>query len=384
VNINKDALSIGAEKERAHGLSRELAKEPGRRSDTIVSVSTGFDNRPASELAEEIRVRISIPELWRRLGLPGEPKQSCRSPFREEKNASFSISRCGKKFYDHGNRDYRGDVFDFYGFAVNCDRKQAFKDLLDMVGGANVSVTPVARIAKVAALEPERKQFHPELQKLDKNDLRTIHHSRAIALEGLEIAAERGLLWKAVLQNHPAWILTDRTNNSYLARRLDGECWNHLPSKPKAYLTPGSRGAWPIGIKEANNFPAIALTEGGPDFLSAFAMAWADDVDHLVAPVCMACATKTIAEDALEGFRGKRVRIFVHDDDAGHSAASDWLHQLKGIASKVDGYRFDGLIKTDGSKVEDLNDLCRIDHDCWEQNVQIVDSVMDFAKEGRN
>ena len=50
------------------------------------------------------------------------------------------------------------------------------------------------------------------------------------------------------------------------------------------------------------------------------------------------------------------------------------------MASKVDGYRFDGLTQSDGKPVKDLNDLLRIDYDCWEQNQAVVESVMSFAR----
>ena len=42
----------------------------------------------ASESAKE---RLTIPELWRLLNLPGNPGRSCRSPFREDRNPSFSV-----------------------------------------------------------------------------------------------------------------------------------------------------------------------------------------------------------------------------------------------------------------------------------------------------
>jgi hypothetical protein len=51
-------------------------------------------NRQTIDLAKE---RLLIPTLWRLLELPGNPKASCRSPFRKDKKPSFSI-------YDRGRR----------------------------------------------------------------------------------------------------------------------------------------------------------------------------------------------------------------------------------------------------------------------------------------
>ena len=59
---------------------------------------------------------------------------------------------------------------------------------------------------------------------------------------------------------------------------------------------------WPIGLLEAESYPAIALCEGGPDFLAAFGHAWASCVEDRVAPVCMASVGNDIPADALPFF----------------------------------------------------------------------------------
>jgi hypothetical protein len=333
-------------------------------------------------VAAEIKRRITIPDLGRKFFPGWKPGPSCRSPFREDRNASFSVSRDGTKFFDHGNVTHKGDVFDFYRLVVGCDKKQAFKDLLALAGGDNVVVTPIVRAPDPLAekVEVKRQQFHPVLLKLGASELNSISDLRSIAPDALEIAVQRGFLWVSVLKNHLAWVLTDQARNAYLARRLEGEPWEHLDSKPKAWLLPGSRGNWPIGIQESSPYPAIAITEGGPDFLAAFGHAWASGVENQVAPIYMSGASQSIPDDALDFFKGKRVRIFTHDDEVGYRAARRWALQLRGIVNKVHGYRFDGLIQGDGTLVADLNDMLRIDYDCWEQNRAVVESVMSFAR----
>jgi CHC2-type zinc finger protein len=343
------------------------------------------DNSDMKAAAAEIKRRIKIPDLGRKFYPGWKPGKSCLSPFRHEKNPSFSVSNDGTKFIDFGNQDYKGDVFSFYRMATGCDAKTAFKDLLAMAGASNIAVKPTIPTPDpiLGKVEVKRQQFRPELSKPSASALKAISDLRSINIEGLEIAVERGFLWLAVLKMHPAWVLTDGTHNSYLARRLDGQPWEHLPSKPKAWLLVGSQAGWPIGIQESEPYPAIALCEGGPDFLAAFGYACASSVEKLVAPVCISSASPQIPDAALQSFRDKRVRIFVHDDNAGYSAAKRWALQLREIARKVDGYRFDGLTQADGTPVCDLNDLLRVDYDCWEQNREVIESVMDFATEGR-
>jgi hypothetical protein len=336
-------------------------------------------------VAALIADRVTIKTLAERLCPGWEPKRSCKSPFREEKNASFSVSKDYKKFYDHGNDTYKGDIFDFYRFATGCDQKQALRDLKALAGITDDVVTTECK-APVRAqddfLGPVRHM--PELSWPSDEVLEILAEARSIEVDALRIAAKRGLLRTAELKGHPAWILSDCTRFTFLARRLDGQVWDHLPSTPKAWLLKGSRGNWPIGCREAASYPAIALCEGGPDLLAVFGHALATGVDDLVAPVGMASATGDIPEDALLCFAGKRVRVFTHDDDAGYSAAANWASQLKRVASKVDGFEFTKLVRTDGGPVGDLNDLLLIDYDCWEANRQTVESIMAFAMEGRN
>ena len=103
-----------------------------------------------------------------------------------------------------------------------------------------------------------------------------------------------------------------------------------------------------------------------------------------VAPVCMIGETLTIPAECLPDFAGKRVRVFVHDDATGIVAAQRWAGQLRGFASRVDGFTFDGLTRTDGEPVKDLCDLASIDADSWETNHDVVENCMSFATEGRS
>jgi hypothetical protein len=125
----------------------------------------------------------------------------------------------------------------------------------------------------------------------------------------------------------------------------------------------------------------IALCEGGPDFLAAFWLAYAGAVESLVAPVCMGGAACSIHKDALPMFRGKRVRIFGHSDEAGWGAVQKWAQQLRRVQAEVDGFDFSGMVKADGSTVKDLNDFILTDHKQSGCSIEVVTGAMDFALE---
>ena len=49
----------------------------------------------------------------------------------------------------------------------------------------------------------------------------------------------------------------------------------------------------------------------------------------------------------------------------------------------MDAFSFEGLVRSDGQPVNDLNDLLRVDSDCWEQNRNVIEGIMGFALDGR-
>jgi len=63
----------------------------------------------------------------------------------------------------------------------------------------------------------------------------------------------------------------------------------------------------------------------------------------------------------LNRFEGKSVRIIQHSDEAGGRAAEDWGNQLIEVANCVEVLDFGHLLKSDGSKLKDLNDALLVD-----------------------
>lgn len=225
-----------------------------------------------------------------------------------------------------------------------------------------------------------KKLVLPLLEKPTAAELNALSTQRSLSVQALHIAVQREFLWTYTdpFEKVRAWLLTDSTRKLAVGRRLDGQVWRAAWAKDaKSKSLHGSLGNWPIGIKEAAGYPAIGLVEGTPDFLALIAHAWGKGMQDHVAPVCLAGAQMSIPKAALPFFIGKRVRIFVHADDAGIAAASRWYSQLKKDA-RVDGYSFDGLTQIDGQPVTDLNDLCRIAPESKEAHRQEVESLLDL------
>jgi hypothetical protein len=95
----------------------------------------------------------------------------------------------------------------------------------------------------------------------------------------------------------------------------------------------------------------------------------------------MPSANSNFTAEALACLQGKRARIFADNDAPGIKAAARWAAQLQTADVRVDGYSFEGLVRNDGAPVNDLNDLLRIDADCWEHHREVIEEVMNFVFE---
>ncbi len=302
---------------------------------------------------DRAKEHLSIFVLWHALGLPGAPKKICRSPFREDRRASFSISDDGKVFHDFATND-SGDVVAFVARAKKCSLGDAARELIRIA-----ALTPAQPVRQKEARKPLRI---PAFTVPSVGDLAEIQRVRGWPVfAGLEIATQRGLLHRCSMTDdgvsRPAWAITDSARRSVQVRRMDGQPWSW--NKAKAWTLGGSIAGWPIGAADIGDRRLVLFCEGGPDFLAAHTLAWLADRAAFVAVVCVPGATASLHPDALPFFTGRHVRIFEHADDAGSDAGQRWASQLKQAGATVDGFTFDAphkdladlLAATDGESL---------------------------------
>lgn len=211
-------------------------------------------------------------------------------------------------------------------------------------------------------------------------ELNALASLRGLSVAVVELAAARGLLRFGEFRGQRAWFILDASRRVIQARRLDGQKWT---ANAKAWTLAGSQAAWPVGIGEAESFPAVALCEGAPDLLAAFHFMDCEGREADCAPVAMLGGCARIHPDALPMFAGKRVRIFRHSDPTGENAADRWAAQLAENGATVDAFRLDGLRRADGQPVNDLNDLAAIHPDDFEMHRNLW-TLFDYAKFNRH
>lgn len=304
-----------------------------------------------------MKAAYRIPAAWRDLGLAGEPGNSCRSPFREERNPSFSVFGEGERWKDFASGE-SGDVLDFVARARQCD-----------LAGAVAFVRERLGIVRSAAAPPRKGAAPPELRRGTDAEQAALAALRGFSREGIALASGRGLLWFCRWAGRDAWAVADARRGMVEVRRLDGEWWPEFKSLPrrKAHCF-GSGKSRPVGLDESAAFPVVAFVEGAPDLVAAHHHIAAEGKAASVAVVAMLGAGVTaIASDALPAFAGKHVRFFPHADAAGLRALGPWARLVAGAgAAKVDAFDLSGIVTVDGGQGKDLADLCRIAADSYD------------------
>ena len=197
--------------------------------------------------------RLTIPAFWHRLRLRGKPGRSCRSPFREDRSPGFSVYDDGRKWKDHGSDD-RGDAVDFLVQTLRLSPEDACRKLIELTG-VIPHIPHFPREKKHADGTEEEKakkrQQWPMFEAPTCAEIKAFAELRGLSIEGVYLAAARGLLWCANSREGQAWIITDSRRRNAQARRLDGQPWARIGAK--AWTLTGSEGALPIRLREARS-----------------------------------------------------------------------------------------------------------------------------------
>lgn len=304
-----------------------------------------------------------------------------RSPFRPDKSPSCTVK--GDVFTDWSTGEHL-DQIDFYTAAKDIPRPEAIRDLariFQIVGDlpARSPARPKQADADDRMTKAQKRAAWPAFQNPSREEIRQIAELRGLGIEGVQIAADRGLLFCVTDREARAWAVTDSARLNARIRRMDGRLW-YGKSKSMPPTGGGQESFWPVGILEAQAFPAIAIVEGEGEILAAFHLAWCAGVESCVAVVGMLGSGDRISDEALPLFAGKRVRIFEDNDAAGERAAMRWAEKLLAADAMVDSFSFGGLIRVDGHPMKDMTDFAHICPDQWKSESDRIESAFNFAQ----
>jgi hypothetical protein len=226
--------------------------------------------------------------------------------------------------------------------------------------GTNLAAKPSA-IADEKALKRHR---FGDLQRSEVRDFIKPSRLLGVAVEALLLAGEDGVLRFADSKvNGRLWVVVDKLKRVRQDRRLNGFSFifrNHTLAKARTTGSP----TCPVGMP--TNKPFVELVEGSSDLLAAYALAYVEGMESLIAPVAMLGAANHIHRSAIDCFHGKLVLAFPDYDSAGINGVNRWEKQLDGVAQSFHALDYGGLRRDDGQRIKDLRDFLRIAVDSWE------------------
>jgi hypothetical protein len=322
----------------------------------------------------EAKARLDVTAVAAKLFPHWKPATSCKAPWREDRNPSFSVYDEGRKWKDHATGDH-GDAVDFLGKALDIPAQEAVRRFVEMAGGGyREQSRPTAR--PTAPLPPadsddkrHKRAMWPVMELPTDNELEAIATLRRLPLDGPHWASMDGALRMANVEGQRCWIIRSTCGKNAQARRLDGL---PLGDNLKAKTLAGSIATLPVGNYHDRRWPAVAVAEGGPDVVAAYAAICKLGLLDTVAVAGMLGAAMRPPFGALATMAGRRVRIFQHNDEAGQKAADAWARLIHNAGGDVD-------IWTPAQAGADLNDIFHLTES---ELGEALTEAFDFVKGG--
>ena len=196
--------------------------------------------------------RLTIAALWAMLRLPGKYGRSCRSPFREDRNPSFSVYDDGRKWKDHATGE-GGDAVDFIAMALGISNEHACRKLIELAGVIpQYFHSDFRREEKCSVADrPSDLVELPPLMPYSKELAQRVAQSRGLHIAAVDFAS----LWMktivfAKVCEQDCWILTDASQRCADARRIDARSFPAIGKlgERKSHSLRHSGKSWPVGI----------------------------------------------------------------------------------------------------------------------------------------
>jgi len=335
---------------------------------------------PSRADIDAAKERLPIDELWRSLNLPGQPKASCRSPFRDDKRASFSIFDEGRQEKDHAT----GENFDgpaFLAKALGLSTGEALERFVAMAGVHATDCDDACSLNEAKNTPHDSARSKPHLSRFQlplAAELQAIARDRALDQGAPSIAKRLGCLKCGHVCGYHSWILTDPLGWNAEARRFGRSTYPAYGelSERKAHTLKHSSKSWPVGlgVDQAliKNASLIAVVEGGPDYLAAWHFIYQAKRWDVLPIAILGRAIHGLHSDALGLLRNKRVKFFPHvdSDNGGLEQISMIGDQLRAIGCQLTYFDLVGLRTLEGSPVKDLNDIAQSD---WSESAELAE-----------
>jgi hypothetical protein len=304
-----------------------------------------------ANLFQQARESLTIPDAWHMLGLEGEPRTSCKSPFREDRNASFTIYDESRKWKDHGEQ-IGGDVIEFIRYAIKGTHADVRSWLQERIG-------TICAPRAVTKLPPKLKRIsYPEpLTDGTEADFEALAKSRGWDVLTIRFMSLFGMIRFAKIRGHACYVITDEAGKCAEIRRIDGAPWLNVGKATKAFPLAGVDKSHLVGAVMLKQLPAehILLVEGATDFISAWDLIirYTKDKENRkrawVPVALLGAGCKALSPECKDMLKGRHVRIAPDSDKAGSDMLEHWGKMLTSAGCTVDA-----VVMPEGKDLTDM------------------------------
>ena len=292
----------------------------------------------------ESKERYTVPDLWHALGLEGEPRPSCRSPFREDQSPSFSIFDNGRAWLDHSTGE-GGDVVAFLCKAKSIDHKEArnwFAERLGLDYHNPPDPSPPKAPAKAIV-------YPSDISCADPDTWQRFAASRGYQAGAVQVMVQAGILRFTTAEGADCYVVTDATQRAAEIRRIDGKPFK---TASKAFPLRGVDKSWLPGLAMMQRHPNAMITEGATDLLAAldlyFRYRKSGGINSWCICAALGAGVKKLHADTIANLRGKRIRLVPDADTAGKAMAHHFT-----VSLNHHGCTVDTVILPDGTDLSD-------------------------------
>jgi hypothetical protein len=255
-------------------------------------------NAPTISPLARAKERITVSDLGSMLYAGWKAGKSCRSPFRDDRNPSFSVFDGGRRWKDFGTEE-RGDVVDFLAKAKGLDKSAAAKELIAIANTGATGAPVVPRIDRRPAAKEPLKPMPADVAAIWDEGLEHLRGSlwtqqgiekwrrwplgtvRQLAEDGLigcpSLFGRRGIAFPVQIpyRNELGIVTTSNAGFHFRHKPNDGETkafWSYLPNI-KAYGVTCPAAPFVIGAGFVPYAQTVVVTEGQWDAITLCAAA---------------------------------------------------------------------------------------------------------------
>ncbi len=215
------------------------------------------------EVIQRAKSVLPMPALWQKLQWQGEPRKSCRVPYRaDDARESGSVFQRGDGrwcFHDFKG----GESFDEVGLLARIEglsKGDALRRFLALAGVGDNALAYESPIVLCAPSpppvrsdsKPAQKPRIPPLRVPTHEECLTIATVRGLDVEAVALAACDDLLFIGERLGFPSWVLTDAERWNAQFRRMDGLPYVLADGREVRTLESKGWAAWPLDCQHCS------------------------------------------------------------------------------------------------------------------------------------